>query len=775
VVREQTRFTSTNSKISTTFINLSLPHSSRLTEDVLVPLVAEEEASTHYKFGLDVASWLSGAAARPAVPYLASVPISFPLIGLTQLVQYLVVCLVANLTPGELRSRILGAMGHSQGIVSAVVIAASGTFEEFADNSRKAIKWLFYSGLRGEQVCHPVTSVGGEGTPSPMLSIAGLTLKELEPHVSKTNQHLPANSQLHVSLHNGPKIFITGPPKALFGLVTSLRKVSSRAQSGLDQSKTPFSQRKSVFSIRFLLVGVPYHSEYLDGVTDTVEEDLEDEELWEAKDLKIPVYNTEDGISVSLPNFGAYKLTFILLGSDMRELKSSITRSLCDQIFTLPIHWPKATNFSETATHAIDFGPGGLSGIGPLTARNLDGRGVVLLLQVTRVKETPSFSIRSISNMNRVGTRSGLRLSSYQVMPRYLYFCHFCYLISPFISDGEIHLDTPYSRLLGKPPIMVAGMTPSTVKAGFVSAVLDAGYHIELAGGGHYNAAALRSKVAEIQKQIPAGVGITLNSLYINPRQFAFQLPLWQEMRKEGLPMEGFCVAAGFPTTEKAVEIIDGLKTAGIRHVAFKPGSVDGIRQVVNIAAANPDFPIILQWTGGRAGGHHSFEDFHQPILATYRSIRQYDNISLVAGSGFGSADDVWEYLTGDWSVERFGVQPMPFDGFLFASRVMVAKEAHTSSSVKDLIVAAAGVEDGAWEGTYTKPTGGILTVRSELGEPIHKVATRAVKLWKEFDDTVFKLPKEKRELWLAERKEEIIWETEQGLRETLVWMEEGW
>ena len=51
------------------------------------------------------------------------------------------------------------------------------------------------------------------------------------------------------------------------------------------------------------------------------------------------------------------------LGSDMHELKSSITHSLCDQIFTLPIHWPKATNFSESATHAIDFGLGGLSGI----------------------------------------------------------------------------------------------------------------------------------------------------------------------------------------------------------------------------------------------------------------------------------------------------------------------------------------------------------------------------------------------------------------------------
>ena len=41
-------------------------------------------------------------------------------------------------------------------------------------------------------------------------------------------------------------------------------------------------------------------------------------------------------------------------------------------------------------------------------------------------------------------------------------------------SDGTIHVDTLYSRLLGKPPIMVTGITPSTVKAGFVSAILSA-------------------------------------------------------------------------------------------------------------------------------------------------------------------------------------------------------------------------------------------------------------------------------------------------------------
>lgn len=303
---------------------------------------------------------------------------------------------------------------------------------------------------------------------------------------------------------------------------------------------------------------------------------------------------------------------------------------------------------------------------------------------------------------------------------------------------------------------MVAGMTPTTVKAGFVSAVLRAGYHVELAGGGHYNASALRAKVAEIQANIPAGVGLTLNSLYINPRQFAFQLPLWQEMRREGIPVEGFCVAAGVPSTEKAADIIEGLQGAGVRHVSFKPGSIEGIRQVVNIAAAHPTFPVILQWTGGRGGGHHSCEDFHQPILSTYSSIRQQANISLVGGSGFGGVEDLWPYLTGEWSIEH-GVQPMPFDGFLFGSRVMVAKEAHTSESVKQLIVNAAGVDDKDWEGTYARETGGILTVNSELGEPIHKIATRGIKLWKEFDDTVFKLPKEKRVAWLTQNKASVI------------------
>jgi hypothetical protein len=51
-----------------------------------------------------------------------------------------------------------------------------------------------------------------------------------------------------------------------------------------------------VFSVRFLVVGVPYHGEHLSGITENVMNDLKGVELWEAADLGVGVYNTEDGL-----------------------------------------------------------------------------------------------------------------------------------------------------------------------------------------------------------------------------------------------------------------------------------------------------------------------------------------------------------------------------------------------------------------------------------------------------------------------------------------------
>jgi fatty acid synthase subunit beta len=194
----------------------------------------------------------------------------------------------------------------------------------------------------------------------------------------------------------------------------------------------------------------------------------------------------------------------------------------------------------------------------------------------------------------------------------------------------------------------------------------------------------------------------------------------------------------------------------GIKHMAFKPGSVEAIQQTVNIARANPHFPIMMQWTGGRGGGHHSFEDFHQPILLMYSRIRKCPNLVLVAGSGFGGAEDTYPYLTGKWSAD-YGYPPMPFDGVLFGSRVMTAKEAHTSKAAKQAIVDAQGLEDAEWEKTYKGAAGGVMTVRSEMGEPIHKLATRGVRFWAEMDQKIFSLDKAKRLVELKKQREYII------------------
>ncbi len=220
----------------------------------------------------------------------------------------------------------------------------------------------------------------------------------------------------------------------------------------------------------------------------------------------------------------------------------------------------------------------------------------------------------------------------------------------------------------------------------------------------------------------------------------------------------GLCIAAGVPSLEKSSEILQNLLSVGIRHVAFKPGSVGAIKLVCKIAEHNPSINIVLQWTGGRAGGHHSFEDMHEPILKTYANIRRQRNIILVAGSGFGDANGTWPYLTGAWSV-KFGFQPMPFDAILLGSRVMTCLEAKTSLEAKQLLVKTDGIEhDHEWENSYHSSAGGIVTVKSELGEPIHKVFTRGLEVWRDFDEQFFNLtPKEKMIQKILEKKQYII------------------
>ncbi|EPQ31808.1 fatty acid synthase [Pseudozyma flocculosa PF-1] len=690
--------------------------------------VASPDGTPHalYQHGYRLLSWIDGTGQRPPADYLTANPISGPMLFLTQLTQYYATCRSIGMTTAEVRDCFAACSGHSQGIIAATVFASAGGNDEFIRRTVGTLDLLFQLAFHAVSAtaCDEVEPEmqaeaveAGHDIPTPMLLVNGLERSFLEPRVAACNAYLDADRQIYFSLVNGPTtVVLTGDPRALMGLIRELAPLC--ASPKLDQTKVPSAKRKPTFKMRFLPVDLPYHAPYLEGVAPAAIEAAAIR--WSPKDLVLPVFSTYDG-------------------SDLRSLPDDgLVSNLCDQLLTLPVHWQDAIDLPPSATHIVDFGTGGLFGIGGITARNLQGRGIhTMIVSGTHPASADFYRVDGVPRESRWDNAFQPKLVK--------------------TSAGKLLLDTPMSRLLGRPPIMVAGMTPTTVSAKLNAAVLNAGYHIELAGGGLYNEKALRARVAEIQSMTEPGHGLTLNSLYINQRQWAVQLPAWIQMRREGLPLEGFCVAAGIPTPQKAEELLTSLREAGIRHVSFKPGSLAGIQQVCKIAAQNPDMGILLQWTGGRAGGHHSAEDFHQPILASYGLIRRQPNLVLVAGSGFTCDDDVWPYLSGEWSVER-GASPMPFDGVLFGSRIMTAREAGTSLGVKQLIAQTPGCTDAEWQGTYDKPTGGILTVNSEMNEPIHQIANRATMLWAELDRECFSLPsKEKQLAYLAKNKTRLI------------------
>ncbi|CAI4590099.1 BCE_3a_G0032390.mRNA.1.CDS.1 [Saccharomyces cerevisiae] len=689
------------------------------------------EAEKVFTQGLNILEWLENPSNTPDKDYLLSIPISCPLIGVIQLAHYVVTAKLLGFTPGELRSYLKGATGHSQGLVTAVAIAETDSWESFFVSVRKAITVLFFIGVRCYEA-YPNTSLppsiledsleNNEGVPSPMLSISNLTQEQVQDYVNKTNSHLPAGKQVEISLVNGAKnLVVSGPPQSLYGLNLTLRK--AKAPSGLDQSRIPFSERKLKFSNRFLPVASPFHSHLLVPASDLINKDLVKNNVsFNAKDIQIPVYDTFDG-------------------SDLRVLSGSISERIVDCIIRLPVKWETTTQFK--ATHILDFGPGGASGLGVLTHRNKDGTGVRVIVAGT-LDINPDDDYGFKQEIFDV-TSNGLKKN-----PNWLEEYHPKLIKN---KSGKIFVETKFSKLIGRPPLLVPGMTPCTVSPDFVAATTNAGYTIELAGGGYFSAAGMTAAIDSVVSQIEKGSTFGINLIYVNPFMLQWGIPLIKELRSKGYPIQFLTIGAGVPSLEVASEYIE---TLGLKYLGLKPGSIDAISQVINIAKAHPNFPIALQWTGGRGGGHHSFEDAHTPMLQMYSKIRRHPNIMLIFGSGFGSADDTYPYLTGEWST-KFDYPPMPFDGFLFGSRVMIAKEVKTSPDAKKCIAACTGVPDDKWEQTYKKPTGGIVTVRSEMGEPIHKIATRGVMLWKEFDETIFNLPKNKLVPTLQAKRDYII------------------
>ncbi|MGN2641009.1 type I polyketide synthase [Nocardia takedensis] len=409
-----------------------------------------------------------------------------------------------------------------------------------------------------------------------------------------------------------------------------------------------------------------------------------------------------------------------------RELASRMAK----EILVDPVDWVATVDevVAAGARWILDLGPGDL--LSRVTGGSLKGAGVGIVAAATRAGQRSLLTPGAAPTVARPW-------SSFAPKPVRL-------------PNGRIVVETSFTKLTGRSPILLAGMTPTTVDAKIVAAAANAGHWAELAGGGQVTEQIFADRVAELKTLLQPGRTVQFNSLFLDPYLWKLQLGgkrLVQKARQAGAPFDGVIVTAGIPELEEAVALIQELTEVGISHVAFKPGTVAQIRAVLRIADEVPDYPVIMHIEGGRAGGHHSWEDLDDLLIETYAELRGRDNVVVCVGGGIGTPERATEYLTGEWSAAH-GYPVMPLDGVLVGTAAMATLEATTAPEVKQLLVDTPGTPD--WVGAGTA-NGGMASGRSQLGADIHEIDNAASRTGRLLDEVAGDADA------VAERREEII------------------
>jgi fatty acid synthase len=408
----------------------------------------------------------------------------------------------------------------------------------------------------------------------------------------------------------------------------------------------------------------------------------------------------------------------------------ALARKLTEAILVNGVDWvDEITGVHQAgARWILDLGPGDI--LTRLTAPVIRGLGVGIVPAATRGGQRNLFTVGATPEVARAWSTYAPGVVR--------------------LPDGRVKLSTKFTRLTGRSPILLAGMTPTTVDAKIVAAAANAGHWAELAGGGQVTEEVFADRIEELSGLLEPGRTYQFNALFLDPYLWKLQVGgkrLVQKARQSGAAIDGLVISAGIPDLEEAVELIDELNDIGITHVVFKPGTVEQIRSVIRIATEVPTKPVIMHVEGGRAGGHHSWEDLDDLLLATYSELRSRPNITVCVGGGIGTPERAAEYLSGRWA-EAYGFPLMPIDGILVGTAAMATLESTTSPSVKRMLVETTGTDQWISAG---KAQGGMASSRSQLGADIHEIDNSASRCGRLLDEVAGDADA------VAERRDEII------------------
>lgn len=459
------------------------------------------------------------------------------------------------------------------------------------------------------------------------------------------------------------------PMEAVTG-ATKQQLLDAGAHIGLDNGRG-----------RFVIVGTPAE---LSRVKAALQENATQAEGVEGKPAAVTVSDLDVSAAFHHPTM-QYAVEQVESWAGRIGLDPEITAQLARAVLTDYVDWPERIDsaLQAGARWILEVGP--TRGVEPLTRDLVAGRGVGTLSV-----GTPA----GLAQLVEPGRAPSLPRAWSEWAPR--------------VADGR--LATAFTRATGYSPVMLPGMTPTTVDPAIVAAAANAGHWAELAGGGQHTDDILQENLSTLSRLLKPGVNAQFNALYLAASQWRRQIEGPNSIlraRAAGAPINGVVISAGIPPVEEAVELVEKLHGANIPWVAFKPGTSAQVEEVLRIADALPETTVIMQLEGSAAGGHHSLEGLDEVLVATYARIRERDNVLLAVGGGIGTPARGAEYLLGTWT-QRFGLPVAPVDAIMVGTAAMAAKESTASESVKQALVAA--------------HSGDVVSGRSDLGADIHEL-----------------------------------------------------
>lgn len=532
----------------------------------------------------------------------------------------------------------IASLGHSQGIIAAKIVEArikAGSWQNAQNQIAELIAIAYIIGAAADREAR-MLEISGNGEKTPMLSLKGVTFEQAKALIKRVER---TRGVISIAVKNSRNhIVLSGYPEDMEAVQNQAQKESQRSKKMREMKE----RGGSVFApiAEYLDVTVPFHSPIMKPAVEQVE-------TW-AKDA---------------------------------GLDAELALKLANAVLVEPVDWAKQiakvlNNVNARELYVLDMGPGEV--LGKLTNVLLQGSGA-------GVVEVGTMNARAKASTTSAAEAELLRTGCWADF-------------APRVIDTPAgkKVVTKFSKLTGKAPVLLAGMTPTTVDPEIVAAAANAGYWAELAGGGQVTEEVFDRHMDSLSKQLQEGATVEFNAMFMDRYLWNLQFGskrIVPKKRASGAPIDGVVISAGIPELDEAKELVKTLQADGFPYVAFKPGTVEQIRQVVRIAKAVKPATIIAQVEGGSAGGHHSWESLDDLLISTYAQVRECNNLVLVAGGGIGTPARAADYISGEWS-NKYDLPNMPVDAVMIGTAAMTAKEAHTSAQVKRMLVETPGITE---------------------------------------------------------------------------------